>query len=51
MKVEMEDERTIRITPESTAEMIVLRSLAAGTVTIEKPKPFQTNVESLLIKV
>ena len=50
MKVELRDEQTIIITPESTAELVVLQRFGGSTVEIEKPKPFNMNVEILKIE-
>lgn len=50
MKVEMRDEKTLVITPETTAEQIVLAAFAGGDVKVETPKPFQQNVTPLVIE-
>ena len=50
MIAKLENEKTLVITPESTAEMIVLKTLAGGTVSVREPEPFQTNVVALVVK-
>lgn len=49
MKAELRNETTLVITPESTAEMIVLRRFGGGTAAVERPEPFAPNVEALLV--
>lgn len=49
MKAEMRDEKTLIVTPESTAEMICLRRFAGGAAEVEKPQPFAVNVEGLKV--
>ena len=46
----MENENTLVITPESTAEQIVLNNLSGAKVEIRKPEPFQMNVNALVVK-
>jgi len=50
MKVEMRNDKTLIITPESTAEMIALHGFEGAKLSIEKPQPFTMNVEALKIE-
>jgi hypothetical protein len=51
MKVEMRDEKTIVIFPETTAEQIVIQRFVGGMVSTETPKPFQQNIVPLIVEV
>ena len=51
MIAKLENETTLVITPESTAEMIVLKTLVGGKVSVREPEPFQTNVVALVVKL
>lgn len=51
MKADFTDENTLIITPETTAEMVVLKRLQNSVATVEKPKPFTHNVEVLKLEV
>jgi len=50
MKAEMRDANTLVVTPESTAEMIVLAALSGAVVRVEQPRPFAMNVPVLAIE-
>ena len=50
MTAKMENATTLVITPENTAEMVVLKGMAGAKVEVRQPEPFQVNVESLIIK-
>lgn len=51
MKIEMRDEKTLVITPESIAEQVLLKRFEGAQAKTEKPQPFHTNVEPLIIEV
>lgn len=50
MIVELNDENTIVIKPESTAELLALGRFAGAKVTLEKAGWFQPNVDSLKLE-
>lgn len=50
MRVELRDEKTMVVTPESTAELVALLKFSGGTVQVEEPKPFQANVQVLKVE-
>jgi hypothetical protein len=49
MKIELRDENTVKIVPEDISELLFLRKLEKGKIELEKPRPFDTNIEVLLI--
>ena len=49
MRAELRDENTLIVTSESTAELVALAKFEGAKVEIEKPKPFQANVELIRI--
>lgn len=51
MRAELRDDRTLVIIPESTAELMALVRFEACSVQIEKPKPFQQNIEVLKLEI
>ncbi len=50
MQVRMRNETTLVVTPESVAELMASRYLVNGDVSIEVPKPFESNTEVLTIE-
>ena len=50
MKIDLVDAKEMTITPETTAELLALKAFDGAKITIEKAKPFHTNVETLKIE-
>ena len=50
MQVAMRDEKTIEITPENVAEHHLLEKFDGCKISVERPKPFDSNVVKLIVK-
>lgn len=50
MKAELRNDKTLIVTAESTAELVALQKFENAKVSLEKPQPFQMNVDILKVE-
>ena len=50
MKVEFRDDKTLIVTPELSIDQVLLAKFEGGTISVEKPRPMEMNIERLVIR-
>jgi hypothetical protein len=50
VKIDLIDDKTLQVTPESVPELLALRAFVGGSVQLEEPQPFAANVQVLIVK-